>query len=684
MGHRLLNSTSPYLLQHAGNPVDWYEWGDEALARARRQARPIFLSIGYAACHWCHVMAHESFEDPATAAQLNADFVCIKVDREERPDLDSIYMQAVVGLTGSGGWPLSVFLTPDGEPFYGGTYWPPTPRHGLPAFRDILQRVADAWRERRPAVEQAGRAYAQALRDQSDPPAGSLELEPLLSQAVERLFRGYDWGRGGWGGAPKFPQPLAVEFLLTRSRLRGDRLARDQAAHALRCMADGGLQDQIGGGFHRYAVDDTWTVPHFEKMLYDNALLARAYLHAWQLTAEPRFRQVAERSLEFMLRELGHAEGGLCASLDADSEGAEGVFYLWSYPEAQSALAGLAQAEFALEALSITPDGNFEGRCVLRRPPGLMEIAAAHGVPAGEAEAIIDRAAALLFDARRRRPPPARDDKIIAEWNGLGLMALAEAGGATRSPRLRQAAARLADFLAAEMMRGDQVLRTWRDGHAGPPGMLADYAALALGFLAHYQAAFDVGFFHRAERLSGLILSRFGAAQDGLFDTADDHETLITRPRSLQDNPVPSGNALACRLFLVLEALSGEAGWRRAAEQILARVAPVAGQLPTAFAYALTSAEIAGQPPRQLAIAGDPSDPAVEALAQVAWDRFEPGLALAAGTGGQPAILQGRALIGGAPAAYLCSSFSCRLPTTDAAELARLLSAGPGLAGATA
>ncbi len=681
MSNRLQASTSPYLQQHAENPVDWYAWGDQALQKARREDRPIFLSIGYAACHWCHVMAHESFEDAATAAQLNADFVCIKVDREERPDLDAIYMEAVVGLTGSGGWPLSVFLTPGGEPFYGGTYWPPTARHGLPAFRDILHRVAEAWRDRRPAVEQAGRAYTEALRGQSEPPSGSLGLEPLLTQAAERLFRGYDWEHGGWGGAPKFPQPLAVDFLLTRSRRRGDRLARDESVHALTRMADGGIQDQIGGGFHRYTVDETWTVPHFEKMLYDNALLARTYLHAWQHTGEPRFRRVVERTLEFVLRELRHPQGGLFASLDADSEGREGTFYLWQFEAARAALASLPEADFALEALSITPQGNFEGQCVLRRPSGLADLAARQGVPPERIEAIVDHAAALLFAAREERVRPARDDKVIAEWNGLGLMALAEAGVATRSPSLRQAGAQLAEFLRAEMVKGDHVLRTWRDGRPGPNGLLADSAALALGFLAQYQAGFDLNWYDLAERLAGSILSRFGDPAEGLYDTADDHETLIARPRTLQDNPIPSGNALACRLFLQLEALSGDGLWRRAAEQLLTRAGSLPGQHPTGFAHWLTSAEIASHPPLQLAIAGDPSEPAVEALAQVAWDRFEPGLVLAAGTGVRPALLQDRAPIGGAPAAYLCSNFTCRLPTSDAAELARLLGTGQDVAG---
>ncbi len=438
-------------------------------------------------------------------------------------------------------------------------------------------------------------------------------------------------------------------------------------------MADGGIQDQIGGGFHRYTVDDTWTVPHFEKMLYDNALLARTYLHAWQHTGDPRLRQVVERTLGFVLRELRHPDGGLFASLDADSEGREGTFYLWTYEAARAALASLPEAGFALQALSITPQGNFEGRCVLRRPSGLADLAAEQGIEAERVAVIVDHAAALLFAAREERTRPARDDKVIAEWNGLALIALAEAGVAMRSPRLRQAGAQLAGFLRAEMVKGDHVLRTWRDGRPGPNGLLADTASLALGFLAQYQADFDLDGYNLAERLAGSILRRFGDPAEGLYDTPDDHETLIARPRTLQDNPIPSGNALACRLFLQLEALSGDGLWRRAADQLLDRAGSLPSQHPTGFAHWLTSAEIASHPPRQLAIAGDPSEPAVEALAQVAWDRFEPGLVLAAGTGGRPALLLDRAPVAGAPAAYLCSNFTCRLPTTDAVELARLL-----------
>ena len=676
MSNRLRTAASPYLVQHAENPVDWYPWGEEALARARAEDKPIFLSLGYAACHWCHVMAHESFEDAQTAAQMNADFVCIKVDREERPDLDAIYMDAVVGLTGSGGWPLSVFLTPNGEPFFGGTYWPPVPRHGLPAFHDVLQRVAEAWRDRREAVLQAGGEYAHALRSQPADADAAPREDDLAARAAERLFRAYDWQHGGWGGAPKFPQPLAIDFLLARAQAHHDRLGRDQAIHALTSMADGGIHDQVGGGFHRYAVDEHWTVPHFEKMLYDNALLARAYLHAWQLTGQPRFRLVLDSTLGFLLREMRHPAGGFFASLDADSDGAEGTFYIWEAGDARQALADFEAAEFALAALSLTPDGNFDGRTVLHRTADLDSLAGAHGIPTAEIEGVLAAAGAGLLEARARRTRPSCDDKIVAEWNGLTLMAMAEAGRATGNHLYRQASRELAEFLASTLIDGDRIIRTWRDGHSGPAGVLADFAALALGFLAQYQSDFDVRWYDEAERLGDSIVRRFGDASGGLYDTASDHEALIVRPRSLQDNPTPSGSSLACMLFLKLDGLTGEARWREAAEALLAQTSVLAAEHPTGFAHWLSAADLAAQPLRQLALVGPAGDPRLELLAQAAWERFEPHMVLAAGLGDRPALLRGRSMIDGAPAAYLCADFSCRMPATDPARLVGQMTEG--------
>ena len=683
MSNRLRSAASPYLLQHALNPVDWYPWGEEALAVARAQDRPIFLSIGYAACHWCHVMAHESFEDEQTAALMNAHFVNIKVDREERPDLDAIYMQAVVDLTGSGGWPLSVFLTPLGEPFFGGTYWPPQPRHGLPAFRDVLQHMADAWRDRREAVLRAGAELSLALKAQQPGGQPGPGLDPRLPElASQRLLAAYDWQDGGWGGAPKFPLPLAIEFLLHRARTRQDRPALDAARHTLSRLADGGIHDQIGGGFHRYSVDRQWTVPHFEKMLYDNVLLARAYLHAWQLTLDSRLRAVLDSVLQFLLREMRHPAGGLFASLDADSAGGEGAYYVWTHDEASQALREFPQREFALAAFGVTPGGNFEGHTVLRRvpDPDLDSLADLHGVSRVDAQACVQAAAEVLHASRSRRPRPATDDKIVAEWNGLGLLALAESARATGSAVYHQAARELAEFLAEHLMPGDSVYRTWRDGQVGAPGLLADHSALALGFLAQYQTDFCLRWFDLAERLLDSVSRRFSGPDGELYDTAHDHETLILRPRSLEDSPTPCGSSMAALALLQLAGLTAEPRYRAQAEAILRQMPVAASQHPTGFASWLLATETALLPARQLAVIGQPDDPVLQRLTAAAWRRFEPQLVLAAGEGARPALLKGRSMLDGAPTAYLCTDFSCQLPTTDPLELIRQLDAAFGQA----
>jgi len=677
VSNRLGSASSPYLLQHALNPVDWHPWGDDALARARAEEKPIFLSIGYAACHWCHVMAHESFEDQETAALMNAHFVNIKVDREERPDLDSIYMQAVVGLTGSGGWPLSVFLTPYGQPFFGGTYWPPEPRHGMPAFRDVLMHMAEAWRDRREAVLGAGAELTRALQalQPGGQPASPLS-DGLLARAADRMSEAYDWRNGGWGGAPKFPQPLAIEFLLRRAQTQQAPRALETARHALTRMADGGVHDQIGGGFHRYAVDAEWSIPHFEKMLYDNVLLARAYLHAWQLTGEPRFRDVLDSTLHFLLREMRHPAGGLFASIDADSAGGEGAFYIWSHEEARRALKQQPQREFALAALGVTPAGNFDGRTVLHRPGDLHALADAHSLSPADAEALLRAASELLLACRAERPRPATDDKIIAEWNGLGLLTFAEAARATGDPEYRCAAHDLAAFLADCLLEGgERAHRTWRDGRVGPPGLLADHAALALGFLAQYQADFDPRWFDLAERIMASVLRRFAGPEGALYDTPSGHEALLLRPRALEDSPTPCGHSTTLAALLHLAAFTGETHYRTRAEDLLRLLPGAAAQHPTAFASWLSSADAALQPARQLAVVGRLDDPLLHRLAAVAWRRFDPQLVLAAGEVERPALLKGRTGLDGAPTAYLCTDFACRLPTSDPEELARQLEA---------
>jgi len=673
MNNRLAGSTSPYLLQHARNPVDWHPWSAEALARARSEDRPIFLSIGYAACHWCHVMAHESFEDPQIAAFLNEHFVSIKVDREERPDLDSIYMDAVVALTGQGGWPMSVFLTPDGMPFYGGTYFPPTARHGLPAFLQVLQAIARAWKDDRARLLQTGaelgRHVAQALAVPSE--AGDLQTS-ALRLAAERLFATYDWTDGGWGPAPKFPQPMAIEFLLRRHYRDGDRLALDMAVHALRNMARGGIFDQIGGGFHRYATDRRWRIPHFEKMLYDNALLATVYLHAWQITGDFEFRRTLEATLDFVLRELALPQGGFASSLDADSGEGEGDYYVWTPRQIQAVLTEEARARLACRAFGVTEPGNFEGRSVLWRALPTEQLAQETGVSVEQIETILAEARLALARARASRPGPARDDKVIAEWNGLLLTSLAESGGALGRADYLNAARRLAEFALQDLRQAGRLARAWRDGRLGPRAFLADHAALGLGFLTLYQVDFDPRWYGAARDLAEEVLTGFRDPRGGFFDTPDDHEALIARPKSVQDNAIPSGNALAVQLLLQLEALTGESRYREPAEQSLRGLQSLAAEHPLAFGAWLNASGFALGPQLQLAIVGRPEHMAFVALAEVAHGGFQPHMVLAGGDPddpAQPALVHGRSLLDGRPAAYLCQSFTCRLPTASPVEL---------------
>ncbi len=677
MTNRLAGTASPYLLQHAENPVDWYPWGAESLARARSLDRPIFLSIGYAACHWCHVMAHESFEDVQVAALLNEHFVSIKVDREERPDLDSLYMDAVVALTGQGGWPMSVFLTPDGRPFYGGTYFPPTARHGLPAFRQVLEAVARAWVEDRARLLRTGDELTSHLSSESAPPTQPGDLQPAaLARATERLFAAYDWTDGGWGPGPKFPQPMAIEFLLRRHHRDGDALALDMAGHALRSMAHGGIFDQAGGGFHRYATDKHWRIPHFEKMLYDNALLSRVYLHAWQVSGDLEFRRTVEATLDFSLRELALPDGGFASSLDADSGTGEGDYYLWSREQVSQALGDETRSRLAWRAFGVTEEGDLEGRSVLRLERSPAQLAQQAALPEGDLEALLSEIRPALATARAARPRPARDDKVVAEWNGLLLSALAEAGGALERPDYLDAARRLGDFAARALIREGRLARSWRDGRLGPPAFLSDHASLGLGLLALYQADFEPRWFETALHLADLVLARFGDPRGGLFDTADDHEALIARPKSLEDNATPSGHAQAMHLFLQLEALTGEPRYGEPAARYLHSLQAMAAEHPLAFSAWLGALDLALGPQLQLAIVGRPAEAGFAALAGVAHAGFQPRMVLAAGDPedpAQPALLRGRTRLQGRPAAYLCRSFTCRLPTASPDELRRQL-----------
>jgi uncharacterized protein len=671
MANRLADETSPYLLQHAHNPVDWYPWGPEALARARNENKPIFLSIGYAACHWCHVMERESFEDAATAEDLNRDFVAVKVDREERPDLDQVYMSAVQAMTGQGGWPMSIFLTPDGKPFYGGTYFPPQPAHGMPAFRQVLAGVARAWRDEPLEVRAAGSRLVDALvKQQAGPATGDAPTRALLDTATAAIEASFDAANGGWGRAPKFPQPMTIEYLLRRAASTGDPRPLAVARRSLDAMADGGIHDQLGGGFHRYATDAIWLVPHFEQMLYDNAQLARVYTHAFAATGDARYANVAAGTLEYMARELTTTDGAFAASQDADTEGVEGKTFTWTAEEIRNVL-GEDAAAFS-DAYGITDHGNWEHTNILSRvvPPT--------GDPAAEDSLAASRA--KLLEHRAARAQPARDDKALAAWNGLAIGAMADAsrhlpGGERYLP----IAIGAADGIVAGLLRPDGRLgRSWKDGRSTGEGVLEDYAHLADGLLALYEASSDERWFTSARSLADTILERFADPSGGFFDTADDHEALVTRPKDVQDNAVPAGSSMAASVLLRLAALTGEARYRDAAERAVATVTSYLSRYPTGFANWLSAAHLAVEGIDELAIVGEPGDAATQALAAVASDGFRPNLVLAVSA--DPAtsvvpLLAGREMVDGRPTAYLCRDFACRLPVTDPAALREQLTA---------
>jgi uncharacterized protein YyaL (SSP411 family) len=673
MPNRLAQSNSLYLLQHKDNPVDWHPWGPEALARAAAENKPIFLSVGYAACHWCHVMAHESFEDEETAAYMNEHFVNIKVDREERPDIDGIYMTAVVALTGSGGWPMSVFLTPDGKPFLGGTYFPPTPRHRLPSFREVLAHVVRIWNEERDKVTEAGTQLQQHLAHAERPARAAGELDPaLLAQASMALAQAYDWNNGGWGHAPKFPQAMTIDFLLGRAT-QGDKLAQDMAVHCLRALSRGGMYDVVGGGFARYSVDDIWLVPHFEKMLYDNAQLARAYLHGYLVTKDEALREVCERTLDFVLRELTNDQGGFYSSLDADSEGEEGKFYVWSLAEITATLDAKA-SELLVAAYGVSEGGNFEGHSVLQRAKTDVELATQFNIDEAAVRQQLTTAHAALLAERSQRVRPGTDDKVLTSWNALMLIAFAEAGRYLGRADYTAAANRNADFLLGELHPGDRLLRSWRAGHADHNAYLEDYAALILGLLALYQTDPDTRWYAEAERLAGDMLAHFADASGGFFDTRDDHEKLITRPKDEQDNATPSGNALAATALLQLAAFSGNGNWRDVAESMTASILPMAGRYPTAFAQWLCAASFALAEGREIAIIG--GDDATELVATVwrSWRPFDV-VAISPPTPevGAPALLADRPLLNQKATAYVCRGFVCDLPVNSPADLSAKL-----------
>ena len=672
MANHLTEETSPYLLQHVDNPVDWYPWGDEAMALAKAQDRPILLSIGYAACHWCHVMAHESFEDDATATQMNADFVNVKVDREERPDIDSIYMQAVTSMIGRGGWPMTVFLTPDGKPFYAGTYFPKEPRHGMPSFRQILTAVKQAWDDDRENVVNSADEVAQQLRALSSVglERGSV-TEDVLRGAMRALAGNFDATWGGFGGAPKFPQPMTLEFLLRRHLRDPSSDALAMAETTLRKMAEGGMYDQIGGGFARYSVDDRWLVPHFEKMLYDNAQLARVYLHAWQITGNDFYRRVTEETLDYVLREMQHEEGGFYSSQDADSEGVEGKFYVWSAAEIRNALGD--EADAFMHVYGVSEEGNWEGQNILHLHLDPSGLADQMGIDPDDLSARLQAARQKLYEIRSKRIWPGLDDKVLTSWNGLMLGAFAEAGVTLRRRDYLEAARRNAEFLHRTMRaESGRLFRTWKAGsQAKYNAYLEDYAYLAEGLLALYEATFDARWSDWVRELAGLMVIHFDDdTHGGFFDTSDDHEALIHRPKDLQDNAVPSGNSVAATVLLKLSLLTGNGDYWQLAEQSVGMIAKFMRQYPTGFGQWLNAAIFILSEPREVALIGNEEElaPFLNALRS----EYRPFQVLAAGPGGDATLplLEDRPQVNGKGTAYVCRNFVCQTPLIDPDELA--------------
>jgi uncharacterized protein len=673
--NRLKDATSPYLLQHADNPVDWWPWCPEAFDEARRRDVPLLLSVGYSACHWCHVMAHESFEDPATARLMNDNVVAIKVDREERPDIDAVYMAATQAMTGQGGWPMTVFMTPDGEPFFCGTYFPRA------HFQRLVTAVAQAWREQRDDVTGQGQRIAAALIERSAAPFAAAgagpaaelagKLGPALSAAVASLEEDFDEARGGFGGAPKFPPSMVLEFLLRHHERAAETPALTMAESTTEAMARGGIYDQLGGGFARYSVDADWVVPHFEKMLYDNALLARVYTHLWRRTGSSLARRVAEETCDWMLRELRTPQGGFASALDADSEGEEGRFYVWT-PAQLAEVLGREDAESAARAFGVTVGGTFErGTSVLQLPADTLDAERLRGIRSA------------LFSARSTRVPPGRDDKVVAAWNGLAIAALAETGMLLQRPEFVSAAegaARLlTDVHISASADSSRIVRTSRDGAAGPgSGVLEDYACVAEGFLALAAVTGGARWVHLAGRLLDAVLDRFTDGSGGFYDTADDAERLLYRPQDPADGATPSGWFAAAGGLLSYGALTGSQRHREAAEAALSLVPALATRFPRAAGWGMAVAEAYLSGPVEIAIIGDPGDERTAGLHRAALRAAPPGAVIAAGhpdgDAGIP-LLAGRGLVAGAPAAYVCRDFTCRAPVTTEGELRSALAA---------
>jgi len=697
--NRLINETSPYLLQHAHNPVDWYPWGEEALQKAKGEDKPILLSVGYSACHWCHVMERESFENEEIAAMMNRFFVSIKVDREERPDIDAIYMQAVQAMTQQGGWPMTVFLTPDGRPFYGGTYFPPRDRQygqqTMPGFPRVLLSMAEAYQEKRQDVEEQATQLAEYLQQRSGTPfrrrgeeaAGTMPLE-LLGSASRELASEFDAVNGGFGTAPKFPNSMSLEFLLRvhQHRLKGEMSAQTMPGEleiiesSLQHMAKGGIYDQLGGGFHRYSVDAQWLVPHFEKMLYDNALLSRVYLHTYLVTGNAFYRRIVEETLDYVVREMTSPRGGFYSTQDADSEGEEGKFFVWTPTEIEAALSP-RDAELFMQYYDVTQKGNFEGKNILHVSRDVEEIAKAAQLSGKQVEDSLQQSRLQLFQVREQRVKPGRDEKILTSWNGLMLRSFAEAARYLERADYLQVASKNAEFLLGELRPEGRLLRTYKDGRARLKGYLEDYVFLADGLLALYEASFQPRWFIEARGLMDEAIALFADEQNnGFFDTGSDHEALISRPKDIMDNATPAGNSVAVDVLLRLAAFTGEESYSQRADDYLQPITDVMVQHPQAFGHVIGALDFALSAVKEFAIIGNPSEADTRSLLGVINGRYLPNSVLACADPTDREAVQAVPLLADRPlkegkaSAYVCQNFACLVPVNTADELEELAS----------
>ena len=678
--NRLIHETSPYLNQHAHNPVDWNPWDAAALERARKEDKPILLSIGYSACHWCHVMERESFENEDIARIMNQCFVNVKVDREERPDLDSIYMSYVQMTTGSGGWPMTVFLTPDQIPFFGGTYFPPDDRYGRPGFPKICLAVHDAYQKRRPEIEQSAADIVKSLQSANQLPEGQdLPDAETLGLAFRNLAQRFDLTHGGFGGAPKFPGSMNLAFCLRHYHRTRFQPALDFAELSLDKMALGGIYDQLGGGFHRYSVDDHWLVPHFEKMLYDNALLSRVYLDAFQQTGNPLYRRVTEEILDYVIREMTHPDGGFYSTQDADSEGEEGKFFVWTPDEVETVL-GKADAEVFCRYFDVSPRGNFEGKNILNVPVPLSEFAAKEGLPAEELHTLIERGRQHLFAERETRIKPHRDEKILTSWNGLMLVSFASAAAVLKRPDYLERALRNAEFVLRELKRDRRLLRTFKDGQAKLNGYLEDYACFVEGLLSLFEASGQLRWLEEAVQLNKTMTEQFWDAASGSFYlTGRDHEKLIARVKDFYDNATPAGSSVAIFNLLKLAIFTGDKECRRIAEENLRSMKTALERYPGGFGYLLEAADFFVGPVQEIAVVGSQTEVATSQLLEAVYRQYLPNKVVVVAAPDDATLiaklplLHGKGLVAGGPAAYVCQDYTCQAPVTSSSHLEKLL-----------